>query len=74
MPVEDELPVARYAAVWSKNYSIKKSASVLVELAKQSQGIRALKSVAPGVLKLNYFYRRLSISIDEYCFAIDKRR
>ncbi len=23
LPVEDELPVARYAAVWSKNYSIK---------------------------------------------------
>jgi hypothetical protein len=22
LPVEDELPVARYAAVWSKNYSI----------------------------------------------------
>ena len=35
LPVEDELPVARYAAVWSKNYRIKKSASVLVELAKQ---------------------------------------
>lgn len=35
LPVEDELPIARYAAVWSKNYRIKKSASVLVELAKQ---------------------------------------
>ncbi|KAF1369852.1 transcriptional regulator TdcA [Yokenella regensburgei] len=35
LPVEDELPVARYAAVWSKNYRIKKSASVLVELAKK---------------------------------------
>ncbi|KNC92392.1 transcriptional regulator TdcA [Trabulsiella odontotermitis] len=35
LPVEDELPVARYAAIWSKNYRIKKSASVLVELAKQ---------------------------------------
>jgi len=35
LPVEEELPIARYAAVWSKNYRIKKSASVLVELAKQ---------------------------------------
>ncbi|MFW0764526.1 transcriptional regulator TdcA [Trabulsiella odontotermitis] len=35
LPVEDELPVARYAAIWSRNYRIKKSASVLVELAKQ---------------------------------------
>ncbi|WP_435952210.1 transcriptional regulator TdcA [Dryocola sp. BD626] len=35
VPVEDKLPVARYAAVWSKNYRIKKSASTLVELAKK---------------------------------------
>lgn len=35
LPVSDVLPVARYAAVWSKNYRIKKSASVLVELAKE---------------------------------------
>ncbi|MFP2238531.1 transcriptional regulator TdcA [Pseudescherichia vulneris] len=35
LPVEDVLPIARYAAIWSKNYRIKKSASVLVELAKQ---------------------------------------
>lgn len=34
LKVEDVLPVARYAAVWSKNYRIKKSASVLVDLAK----------------------------------------
>ncbi len=32
---EDELPVARYAAVWSKITELKKSASVLAELAKQ---------------------------------------
>ncbi|AYB05716.1 transcriptional regulator TdcA [Salmonella enterica] len=35
IPIKDTLPVARYAAVWSKNYRIKKAASVLVELAKQ---------------------------------------
>ena len=35
LPVEDYLPVARYAAIWSKNYRIKKSASVLVDLAKK---------------------------------------
>lgn len=35
IPVEDKLPVARYAAVWSKNYRIKKSAATLVELAKK---------------------------------------
>lgn len=34
LPLKDVLPMARYAAIWSKNYSIKKSASVLVELAK----------------------------------------
>ncbi|HHQ4053810.1 TPA: transcriptional regulator TdcA, partial [Citrobacter freundii] len=33
IPVEESLPVARYAAVWSKNYRIKKAASILVELA-----------------------------------------
>ena len=35
IPVEESLPVARYAAVWSKNYRIKKAASILVELAKE---------------------------------------
>ncbi|HGY3717671.1 transcriptional regulator TdcA [Citrobacter sp. Res13-Sevr-PEB04-36] len=35
IPVEEALPVARYAAVWSKNYRIKKAASILVELAKE---------------------------------------
>ncbi|HHH4653177.1 TPA: transcriptional regulator TdcA [Escherichia coli] len=35
IPVEETLPVAQYAAVWSKNYRIKKAASVLVELAKE---------------------------------------
>ncbi len=35
VPVEETLPVAQYAAVWSKNYRIKKAASVLVELAKE---------------------------------------
>lgn len=35
LPVEEHLPVARYAAVWSKNYRIKKSASMLVDLARQ---------------------------------------
>lgn len=35
VPVEDTLPTARYAAIWSKNYRIKKAASVLVELAKE---------------------------------------
>ncbi|MBU4683831.1 transcriptional regulator TdcA [Cedecea davisae] len=34
VPLTDELPTARYAAVWSKNYRIKKSASTLVELAR----------------------------------------
>lgn len=43
LPVEDELPVAHYAAVWSKNYRIKKSASVLVELAKQYSSMHCLK-------------------------------
>lgn len=35
LPVAEQLPVARYAAIWSKNYRIKKSASILVELAKK---------------------------------------
>jgi len=35
LPVEDVLPVARYAAIWSKNYRIKKPASILVDLAKK---------------------------------------
>lgn len=35
LEVEDALPVARYAAVWSKNYRIKKAASILVQLAKE---------------------------------------
>lgn len=34
LPVKETLPLARYAAVWSKNYRLKKSASVLVDLAK----------------------------------------
>ncbi|ATF91112.1 HTH-type transcriptional regulator AbgR [Cedecea neteri] len=34
VPLTDELPVARYAAVWSKNCRIKKSAATLVELAR----------------------------------------
>ena len=33
LEVEEVLPVARYAAVWSKNYRIKKAASILVQLA-----------------------------------------
>lgn len=36
LPITDNLPLARYAAIWSKNYRIKKSASVLVELAKHA--------------------------------------
>ncbi|MGL4725395.1 MAG: transcriptional regulator TdcA [Scandinavium sp.] len=36
LPLKDTLPLARYAAIWSKNYRIKKSASVLVELAKHA--------------------------------------
>ena len=35
LEVEEVLPVARYAAVWSKNYRIKKAASILVQLAKE---------------------------------------
>lgn len=35
LTIKDILPVARYAAVWSKNYRLKKSASFLVELAKE---------------------------------------
>ena len=36
IPVEETLPVAQYAAVWSKKLSLlKKAASVLVELAKE---------------------------------------
>lgn len=35
LPVEEPLPIARYAAIWSKNYRIKKAASILVELAKE---------------------------------------
>ncbi len=35
IPVEETLPAAQYAAVWSKNYRIKKAASVLVEFAKE---------------------------------------
>lgn len=34
IPIQDTLPVARYAAVWSK-IIVSKAASVLVELAKQ---------------------------------------
>ncbi|WP_426616921.1 transcriptional regulator TdcA [Raoultella sp. R2A007] len=35
IPISEALPVARYAAIWSKNYRIKNAASVLVELAKE---------------------------------------
>ncbi|PVZ83208.1 transcriptional regulator TdcA [Serratia sp. S1B] len=35
IPLEETLPIAHYAAIWSKNYRIKKAASVLVELAKE---------------------------------------
>lgn len=35
LAIEDALPIAHYAAIWSKNYKIKKSALLLVELAKQ---------------------------------------
>ena len=35
IPITGALPVARYAAIWSKNYRIKNAASVLVELAKE---------------------------------------
>lgn len=35
IPITEALPVARYAAIWSKNYRIKNAASVLVELAKE---------------------------------------
>ena len=35
LAIEDSLPIAHYAAIWSKNYRIKRSASLLVELAKQ---------------------------------------
>lgn len=34
LPIKETLPLARYAAIWSRNYRIKKSASVLVDLAK----------------------------------------
>ncbi len=37
IPITEALPVARYAAIWSKNYRIKNAASVLVELAKNIQ-------------------------------------
>lgn len=35
IPITEALPVARYAAIWSKNYRIKNAASVLVKLAKE---------------------------------------
>ena len=35
LEVEETLPIARYAAIWSKNYRIKKAASILVQLAKE---------------------------------------
>lgn len=35
LAIEDAPPIAHYAAIWSKNYKIKKSALLLVELAKQ---------------------------------------
>lgn len=43
LPVEDELPTARYAAVWSKNYRTKRSAAMLVELAKKHSVINKFK-------------------------------
>ncbi|HDS4744406.1 TPA: transcriptional regulator TdcA, partial [Klebsiella pneumoniae subsp. pneumoniae] len=33
-PIKEALPVARYAAVWSKNYRLKTAAASLVEMAK----------------------------------------
>ena len=48
IPVEETLPVARYAAIWSKNNRIKKVASVLVELAKEyssKHGFRRKESI-----------------------------
>ena len=35
IPIKEALPVARYAAVWSKNYRLKTAAASLVEMAKQ---------------------------------------
>mgnify|MGYP000404864078 CR=1 FL=1 len=34
IPIKEALPVARYAAVWSKNYRLKTAAASLVEMAK----------------------------------------
>ncbi len=33
IPIKEALPVARYAAVWSKNYRLKTAAASLVEMA-----------------------------------------
>ncbi|HFZ8995904.1 TPA: transcriptional regulator TdcA [Citrobacter freundii] len=35
LPVEDTLPLALYAAIWSKNYRVKKATAMLVDLAKE---------------------------------------
>ncbi|MBW6351810.1 hypothetical protein [Pseudomonas aeruginosa] len=34
IPIKEALPVARYAAVWSKNYRLKTAAASLPEMAK----------------------------------------
>jgi len=51
LPVKDILPVARYAAIWSKNYRLKKSASVLVDLAKRysSQNCRRRRQLVEDI-------------------------
>lgn len=41
--VKESLPIARYAAIWSKNYRIKKAASVLVELAKEYSSYKSCR-------------------------------
>ncbi|EGT3574050.1 transcriptional regulator TdcA [Citrobacter amalonaticus] len=43
LPVKESLPIARYAAIWSKNYRIKKAASVLVELAKEYSSYKSCR-------------------------------
>lgn len=42
--IEDELPHARYAAVWSKNYRINKPAAELIELARKYSPYHQLQS------------------------------
>ncbi|STW13859.1 DNA-binding transcriptional activator TdcA [Klebsiella pneumoniae subsp. rhinoscleromatis] len=41
IPIKEALPVARYAAVWSKNYRLKTAAASLVEMAKHYSSGRA---------------------------------